>query len=74
MTSVDKPTPKRPVLEEKTEAMLSDFCEAHHEANPTAVVNRAVRQFILDDVWKNEGVRAVYEALQRQREKKADLT
>lgn len=69
---MDKPTPKRPALDEKTEGMLADFCEAHHEANPTAVVNRAVRRFILDDVSKNEGVRAAYEALQRQRERKAD--
>lgn len=74
MTPVDKPTPKRPALDEKTEGMLADFCEAHHEANPTAVVNRAVRSFISDDVSKNDGVRAVYEALQRGREKKAGLS
>ena len=73
MELVDKPpTPKRPVLDRKTEEMLADFCEAYHDANPTAVVNKAVRHFILADVAKNPGARDVYEALQREREKKAD--
>jgi hypothetical protein len=68
---VDKPNPTRPALDGKTEGMLSDFCEAHHEANRTAVVNKAVQRFILDDISKNDAVRVAYEALQRQREKKA---
>ncbi len=65
----DKQTPFRPQLGEEIEGMLVDFCDAHHEANMSEVVRRAVRRFIQTDITKNDGVRDVFEALQRKRAK-----
>jgi hypothetical protein len=72
MTAPEKPTPKRPALDDETAGMLEDFCEAHYGANLTAVANRAVQHFIRHDVSQNDGVRAAFDALQLKRGKKAD--
>ncbi len=66
----DKPTAFRPALDDETLGMLDDFCAAHHEANKTEVVRKAVRAFIQDDVSGNQTVRAVYDALQQARAKR----
>lgn len=63
------PTPFRPALGDEVEGMLEDFCEAHHLANATEVVRRAVRRFIENDLARNEGARDAYDALRRTRRK-----
>ena len=49
------------------EGMLADFCEAHHVANAHEITKRALRDFILNDLATNEGVRKEYERLQKIR-------
>ena len=59
--------PFRPELGEEVTGMIEDFCIAHHEANATEVVRKAVKAFIPVDTARNEGVKLVYEALQEVR-------
>jgi len=47
--------------------MLEDFCNAHHDSNPTEVVRKAVRDFIHRDTAINDGIRAAYQAAQAAR-------
>ena len=54
--------PFRPDIGQEVAEMLEDFCEAHHEANATEVVRKAVRDFILRDTAMNDGIRAAYQA------------
>ena len=61
--------PFRPDVGQEVAEMLEDFCEAHHEANPTEVVRKAVRDFILRDVAMNDGIRAAYQAARVTRKK-----
>lgn len=61
--------PFRPEIGPEVTEMLEDFCNAHHEANPTEVVRRAVRDFILRDMAGNDGIRTAYQAAQRVRGK-----
>lgn len=51
----------RPDLGKELIEMLDDFCDAHHDANATAVVRKAIRQFIESDIAVNDGVRKAYE-------------
>lgn len=60
----------RPVLDEETDGMLDDFCEAHDEANRTKVVQKAVRLYIHTLIGRNEGVRERYVDLQMKRSKR----
>ena len=57
----------RPDLGPEVIGMLEDFCNAHHEANATEVVRKAVRAFIPKDLAMNDGAMAVYDALQASR-------
>lgn len=61
--------PFRPDLGEEVTGMIEDFCIAHHEANATETVRKAVKAFIPRDLHLNEGARLVYEALQAARKR-----
>lgn len=60
--------PFRPDLGSEIAGMLEDFCNAHHDANATEVVRKAVRDFIMRDLVINEGAKRAYDALQAKRE------
>lgn len=61
--------PFRPDIRSEVTEMLEDFCNAHHKANPTEVVRKAVRDFILRDIGMNDGIRVAYQAAQAARKK-----
>lgn len=61
--------PFRPDVGQEVAEMLEDFCEAHHEANPTEVVRKAVRDFIERDIAMNDGIHAAYRAARAVRKK-----
>ena len=57
----------RPDLGKQVIEMLEDFCNAHHSANATEVVRKAVRDFIPRDLVLNQGAKLTFEALQSRR-------
>jgi hypothetical protein len=59
----------RPDLGREIIEKLEDFCTAHHSANPTEVVRKALNEFIPRDLATNEGVRVIFDALQAKRER-----
>ena len=65
----EKTTPLRPQLGAEIEAMLEDFCAAHHGANASEVVRKAVRDFIMRDIATNEGAKRAYDAAQAARQR-----
>ncbi len=65
-------TPFRPKFDPETEGMLADYCEALGEANMTAATLKAVREYVLKNVGRNEGVRERFTELQYARFKQRD--
>jgi hypothetical protein len=61
--------PFRPEIGPEVTEMLEDFCNAHHEASPTEVVRKAVRDFILRDIGMNDAIRLAYLGAQAARRK-----
>jgi len=61
----------RPDLGQEVIEIIEDFCNAHHEANATEVVRKAVRDFIPRDLLVNEGAKRTYEALQAARKRRS---
>lgn len=61
--------PFRPDIGQEVSEMLEDFCNAHHDSNPTEVVRKALRDFINRDIAVNDGIRIAYQAAQRVRGK-----
>jgi hypothetical protein len=59
--------PLRPDLGPEIAGILEDFCIAHHHANATEVVRKAIRDFIARDLDENEGAKRAFDALQTQR-------
>lgn len=54
-------------LDEPLASEFADFLTAHHTASGKAVLHKAIRAFIDNDLAKNQGVREEYEALRRSR-------
>lgn len=54
-------------LEEPLASEFADFLAAHHMASGKAVLHKAIRAFIENDLARNVGVREEYEALRRVR-------
>lgn len=55
-----KPISIDSLLSPRTRGILVAFCEAHHGADPAAVIDKAVNAFIVDDLAANEGVGKSY--------------
>ena len=66
--SVRLSKPFRPELTSEVIEMLEDFCNAHHGASATEIVNKAVREFIPKDLKHNKGASRKYDALRSARE------
>lgn len=55
------------------DALLDDFCRAHHGANAKEVVRRALAHFIPHDLDANPGIKREFDRLQTLRSQKPSL-
>jgi predicted transcriptional regulator len=54
-------------LDEPLRTDLADFLAAHDDASQRTVVHRAIRDYIENDLTRNQGVRERYEEIRRGR-------
>jgi hypothetical protein len=61
-----------PTLDAETDGMLDDYCEAFGDGNKAKIIQKAIQNYVLAQLGRNEGARERYVDARARRSKLPD--